>query len=95
METEEGKTAILAKLKSDFEDSDKENKGTLDIDGLWRYTEKLGANTDNVEGIMGHWNNEQVSYDALLNCILRFFGTDGRMTFDQWLTCMLVYMSKI
>jgi hypothetical protein len=78
-----------------FYECDSENMGSLTGEDFWTLFEKFGDQHDTLPGIKGHWVLDKKTFDENSDWYMNMFGTDGRMTFDQWSATFPIYMEKI
>ena len=65
----------------------------LNAAGFWKFNESMQAMQDEIAG--GHWNVNQDAHAAVTNHVISIFGTDGKMTKEQFYASFPVFMSKI
>jgi hypothetical protein len=69
--------------------------GSLTGDDVWTMMNLFGAQHDTIEGIEGHWIIDKTLWDKDIGWYMNTFGSDGRMTYDQWTATFPIYMEKI
>lgn len=95
METEAGKAEFMADLERIFFESDSENMGSLTGQDLWILNENFNAHHDTLEDFQGHWILDKKVWDQDIDWYKETLGTGCRITYDRWIACFPIYMSKI